>query len=147
MTAADWATVKTVPNFMHSIFDSVEVSIGDTQITSSSTSYAYRSMFEYLFNTDAHSKASWMKTTLPDSTALTEKSSGQSKKIEFGGRLNLDLVFQEKAIIGGCYCISISDSTRTNQSFTFKQIPAESHFHQYLKKLYSKSTDRKCMIR
>ena len=109
----DWKKIKISQNILHSMFENLDVSIGDTNINQSNSTYAYRSFFETLFNTGTDAKKSHLTASgyldetkrnnliYPDSVGVAESIS-RGKTVDLGGRLNFDLTFQDRALIGGC---------------------------------------------
>jgi len=112
ITKTDWEQVKITQNVLHSMFETVEASIGDTAVNSSNSNYSYRAYFDALFNTSDNDLKSYMtaggyldetkrnKLFTPDAVPADTKTS-KSKVVDLGGRLHLDLTFQDRAIVGG----------------------------------------------
>ncbi|RWR99175.1 uncharacterized protein B4U79_07743 [Dinothrombium tinctorium] len=100
--AEDWNGVKPVKNFMHSLFQQVSIIIGDTQINSSSTTYAYRAFFDSFFGASKEAKESFLSAVeLDEISRNTFRESSAVKEFDLMGRLHLDLTFQDRALIGG----------------------------------------------
>lgn len=106
---ADWESVVPAQNFLHSIFSSCEVKIGDKELSLAPQTYGYRAFVETLlgFSSDAKktflqgamwtsSKSDRTKIIMPDT-----HNDKNGKWFELMGRLHLDLAFQEKNIVGG----------------------------------------------
>lgn len=109
---SSWTTVKPVNNFLHSLFKTVDISIGNTQINPSSTMYAYRSYLETLLGTPKNAKETYLSASLWYDDESKRKSYIEPKSatsdwtkgrlLDLYGRLHVDLSFQERALLGGC---------------------------------------------
>ena len=112
VTALDWSKVTPVNNLFHSIFENIELFIGDTQVNSTSSSYHYRAFFDTLLNLNKQSLESYMTAALyDDSEAIrrnyiapenfTSSKTSVGKSLDLAGTPFLDLAFQPRAILGG----------------------------------------------
>ena len=111
ITDADWDKVYPVNNVLHSIFEQIELSIGDTQINTSHSTYQYRAYLDTLLKIGKQARESYLtaggylsetdrkKLFKTKETAADKKSLG--KTVELAGKLHLDLAFQNRAILGG----------------------------------------------
>lgn len=128
VVANDWNNVSIVNNFMNSLWQQVDCFIGDTQITTSLQTYSIKSYIETMIGFSNDSKksflsgAGWFSDELWDTphkpnTMRTKyikhvSPSGvlpdKDREISTGriydlyGKLNLDIAFQGRAILGGC---------------------------------------------
>jgi hypothetical protein len=119
---ADWDKISPVNYLIGSLFKSVDVQIGDKQITMSPQTYAYRAYFDCVINFGKNAQTSWLSIGLFDADdfkLLTDKdkpvkerseifkpSSSEdaklSKVVQLIGKLHTDLSLQHKALLGGC---------------------------------------------
>ena len=124
-TSADGATttvdgvdaeIGPVNNWIHSLFNQVDVSLNERLITPSTNTYPYRSYIETLLTYGPAAKESqltqslWYQDTAghmedKDSSNIgfkqRKKWTLNSKQVEMLGKLHLDLSFQEKPILNG----------------------------------------------
>lgn len=108
---AEWLHVEPVQNFMHSIFSSVEVRIGDKDIVAHPQNYPFRAFLDKLLGYSTTAKATHLVTELwggsSDRRSSSTPRTKDALKFENGdwfdmmGRLHIDLTFQEKNLIGG----------------------------------------------
>ena len=61
---ADADDVRPVNLFLHSLFSEVDISLNDTQITSSNNTYPYRAYLETLFSYGPDAKASQLSSSM-----------------------------------------------------------------------------------
>jgi len=115
----DWTKVSVVNNFLHSLWNQIDLSIGDSQTTTSLQTYPYRAYFETILGSTPHGRKTHLSTTLfteddmssgkcdvPQtgrmefiSSNTTSKDIGRECEIE--GKLHLDMFMQHRALIGG----------------------------------------------
>jgi hypothetical protein len=119
VVATDWPKIAGVQNLLPSIFEQVDLVIGDKQITGSHQTNAYRAYFDTLVGFDKAAKQSfltvqgWHEENIsslnnvstgragflaPDSTA-SDQSTG--RVLNMTGKLFLDLAQQMKPVLGG----------------------------------------------
>jgi hypothetical protein len=127
IVANDWNNVSVINNLLNSFWQQIDLSIGDTQTTVSLQTYAWKSYFENLVGFSDDAKKSYMSSlgwfcdelfesphkpnvirnkiirhVSPegvDSTKNNEQSTGRIH--ELFGKLNFDLAFQGRALLGG----------------------------------------------
>jgi hypothetical protein len=123
----DWNSVSVVNNLLNSLWQQIDVSIGDTQATTSLQTSAWKSYFENLIGFSDDSKKSYMsglgwftdeisdtphkpnslrsiyiKHITPDGlNAAEDKEQGKGRILDLYGKINFDLAFQGRAILGG----------------------------------------------
>ena len=104
----DWEKIKTEPNFMHTMIQSLNLSINGRVVTKSSITYPYRAFVDTLIGYSDDAKEShlssilWTKNParmMPRATA-TDLTVGEY--FELRGKLCLDLAQQGRAMVGGC---------------------------------------------
>lgn len=109
IVADDWKKVTPVNNLLHSLFESIEVHIGDKQINAASSAYPYLAFFDTLINLNKDAITTYLTASLSYKEDATRRSmisaDGSDKKIgkslELAGKLHLDIFNQDKSIIGG----------------------------------------------
>ncbi|KAI1278139.1 hypothetical protein HDE_14408 [Halotydeus destructor] len=110
---------------LHSLFKSVEVTIGNKRISMSPQNYAYRSFLEGLLGYSEKAKkthlsvAGWAGSDENLRLMLKPTSEEQAKTgrlVELMGLLHLDLTFQNRVILGGT-------------TINIKLVPNEPHFY------------------
>ena len=130
------SNVAPVNNFLHSMFNSVDLYINNKLISSNSDNYPYRAYIENLPSYNADSKSTFLKASVlwvedtaahfnsfdhdGTNTGLQKRMAAisQSKTAELFGRLHLDLFQQEKYLPNG-----IEISRRLNRSnFCLKEV-------------------------
>ena len=99
--------------FLHSLFSQVDLSLNDSLVTPSTSTYAYRAYLETLLSYGPAAKESqltaalWYKDTaghmdaLDDNEGLTKRKNhtNRSAVVEMTGKLHLDLFFQDRYIL------------------------------------------------
>jgi hypothetical protein len=118
VAAADWAKIVPVQNLLHSIFEQVDLVIGDRQVTGSHQTYAYKSYFDTLFNYDKWSKTTFLHCqgwedekisslalgSIARQKTFTPNPSGDQatgNTVTLMGKINLDFAQQMKPMLGG----------------------------------------------
>ena len=114
---ADDAQVGPINLFLHSLFSDVEVSLNDTPVTSSNTTYAYRAYIKTLLSYGTTAKESQLTAQLyykDDAGAMEErnpynnqadankgfkKHTNRSHSVDMIGGMQSDLFFQDKYIL------------------------------------------------
>ncbi|XP_074596459.1 uncharacterized protein F54H12.2-like [Brevipalpus obovatus] len=108
-----WPHISFSQNLLGSMFESCKVAIGNKEITFSSGNYAWRSYIETILGYGHESKLSFLTCNgyfadhlLKDKFKKSYEPGAndnktKSKSICLLGKLNMDLTFQEKAMIGG----------------------------------------------
>lgn len=106
----DWSKIGVVNNLLHSAIKQV-VFIGDTQITSSPSTYSFRAYFDTFLGyyndakTSHLSQALWFNDEndkMPNAViSKTQKYINGNEK-ELMGKLHLDMTYQSKLLLGGC---------------------------------------------
>ena len=119
----DWASIVPVNNFIHSIFDKVELSVNQVQLTMAASNYAYRAYMEKLLGFSKSSKegflcgAMWGDRGERTEAITPEKTADQSEiTIELMDKIHFDLTFQNRAFLG-------------NSTFSIKLYPSPPSFH------------------
>ena len=113
----DWTQVSPVNYLLHSIFKQIILEINGKQITVAPQTYPYKAIFEALIGYSEDARKSHLtsalykqdSTTNPDVIDTTRAAyiapdtttAKDGKVIELLGKPQLDLSFQEKALIGG----------------------------------------------
>jgi hypothetical protein len=110
-TVVAWDKIGPVNYLLHSMIKQVDVFIGDTQITSSPSTYPYRAYFEAFLGYGKDAKEShltqslWFcdenKKSVDDVIAKGSKYTKDSKEIQLMGKLHLDISYQDRLLIGG----------------------------------------------
>ena len=116
----DWGEFALEQNFMHTIIQSLDLSINGRVVTKSSINYAYRAYIDNLIGYSADAKNGHMTAILwtePTTISATESPRHYPKKkmsdtdvidhkygeyFEMRGKLCLDLAQQGRAMLGGC---------------------------------------------
>ena len=122
ITAADWNSVSVVNNLLHSLWSQIDLSIGESQVTTSLQTYPYRAYFETILKSTPHARRTYKigqmydeedLSSTPDALNDTRKNIIKHKTsdttteislgaaIELQGKLHLDLLLQNRALIGG----------------------------------------------
>ena len=108
-----WPSINFTNNLLGSMFDSCKITIGNKEITFSAGNYAWRSYLETILGYGHESKLSFLSACgyfdsalgvdkFKDSyTPLVGQDRTKSRVITLLGKLNTDLTFQERAVIGG----------------------------------------------
>ena len=100
----DWKNVKARQNFMHSLFRSADLTLGNQQVTKTGKNYAYKAWFETFFSMSENAKKSYLQNvgSFEEESKRWEFLATDSSEttVEVRGRLHFDLTFQERAIIG-----------------------------------------------
>ena len=108
-----WSHISFSQNLLGSMFESCKVAIGNKEITFSSGNYAWRSYLETILGYGHESKLSFLTCNgyltdflMKDKFKASFKPRNnedqtRSRSICLLGKLNMDLTFQERAIIGG----------------------------------------------
>lgn len=102
-------TVAPVNNFLHSLFKKCNVYINNREITNDSSNYSYQAYLQNLLGFSKAAQYSELSTVCYADTNTERKNfllqfvSSDLKTATFwlGGRLNIDLTFQNKCLIGG----------------------------------------------
>lgn len=111
-----WNEVSPVNNILHSLFERIDVYLGDQIITSSATHYAYAAFFESLKTYSQDVKRSYLlsqgyeivepdklNSALPTVGKLFTPTGGKfSKIVEFSGLILLPFFQQPLDLLGGC---------------------------------------------
>lgn len=98
--------------FLHGLFSQVDMTLGDTLVTSNSSPYPYRAYLETLLSFGNTAKESqftsslWFKDTaghmgITDNTGWTSRKAfiALSKSVDMLGKLHLDMMFQDRYIL------------------------------------------------
>jgi hypothetical protein len=111
ITKGDWDSVIPAQYFLHSLFEQVDIIIGDKNVTMSPQTYAHRAYIEALLGFSDDIKKSYLSCALWGSSKMRNEiirpEVNKEEKAEFGvlfelwGRLHLDLAFQNRLILGG----------------------------------------------
>ena len=118
LSANDWTKVSTVNNFLHSLWSQIDLSIGDSQTTTSLQTYPYRAYFETILYSTPQSRKSHLASCLFFEDEMTTKKDepyvarmkyfntdkapwDSGKECEMEGKLHMDLFSQHRALIGG----------------------------------------------
>src|SRR5882757_11265124 len=64
ITANDWTKVSVVNNLLHSLWSQIDLSIGESQVTSSLQTYPYRAYLETILNSTPRGRQTYLKTQL-----------------------------------------------------------------------------------
>ena len=112
---ANDAEIGPVNNFLHSLFKQVDLTLGDTLVSASSDTYAYRAYIETLLSYGSEAKESQLTAGLwyKDSSAhmaVHDDNAGYAKRkalavssavLEMVGRLHVDMMFQPRYLLNG----------------------------------------------
>lgn len=110
LTEEDWKTVVPANNLLFSMFESIDVSIGDKAITLSPQNLAYRAYTDVQLGFHSSAKYShlsaqfWLEDRGTRNARIVPADCTQSESLtlELMGRLPVDLTYQNLALIGGC---------------------------------------------
>jgi len=112
----DWKSIAPINYLLHSFIRQIDVSIGQTSITSTSINYPYIAYMDTLINGNKMSRdthlqtAFWHKDVTPLDKIDNDRSTrirpaiitdSQSAEIELYGNLHIDLSSQIKSLVGG----------------------------------------------
>lgn len=107
-TKDDWDTVVPEDYFLHTLWSQVEISIGGKELTLSPSTYNYRAYLDCLLGMTKDAKDSFLtasfwlnKRDRNNAIRPTDVTQTKGKIFEMMGRMHLDLVFQERMILGG----------------------------------------------
>lgn len=117
----DGDTVSVTTNFLHSLFNQVDISLNGTLITSSTNTYGYRAYIETLLSYGSDAKSSQLTSALfykdeagkmdkpnPLAPNAADRNSGLvtrrefvagSREIDMIGRIHADIFFQERYLL------------------------------------------------
>jgi len=104
---ADWNKIHPTNNFMHSLWSQIDFSIGDSQTSISLQTYPYRAYIETILGSTDQSRKTYLAGAIfNDDTPTTSNNHRRDlikngKICEFEGRLHLDMLQQNRALIGG----------------------------------------------
>lgn len=107
---ADWDDISPVNYLLHSMIKQLDIFIGDKQITSSSSTYAFKAYIEALFGFSEEAKKSHLTSALWfDDTVLKVEGPLKDRNdaiknyaiCDLYGRLHTDLAFQGRSLLGG----------------------------------------------
>ena len=130
----DFEFISPVNYLLHSMIKQLDIYIGDTPISSSTPTYAYRAYFESLFGFSEEMKSSHLSSALwfndeddKDDVVIKDRSVflSEYKELDLFGRLHTDLAFQGRSLIGGCkltFRIILNDSKFFLMSATHKPV-------------------------
>ena len=104
----DWDRINTEPNFMHTMIQSLNLSINGRVVTKSSITYPYRAFMDNFIGYSDGAKAGHLSSILwqrnparyTPNAAATDFTVGEY--FELRGKLCLDLAQQGRAMVGGC---------------------------------------------
>ena len=113
--AGDDIDIGPVNNWLHSLFEQVEVNLNERIVTPSTNTYAYRAYLETLLSYGSDAKDSYLTGALwykdkagdMDGTRTNtgfrkrQKWVGNSRQVTMIGRPHLDLCFQDRLILNG----------------------------------------------
>lgn len=110
---ADWKNLSLSENFMHTMIQSLDLSINGRVITKSSITYPYRAFFDHLIGYSPDAKHGHLSSVMyngadekRDSSRFMPLSDAVAQSygeyFELRGRLCFDLAQQARAMIGGC---------------------------------------------
>ena len=95
----EWADIKHEPYLLHSMIKQLDIFIGDTQVSSSTPTYAYKAYLEALLGFSEDAKHSHLEAAFWS----TDHNDGWDyEPFQLFGRLHSDLVFQNNVLLGGC---------------------------------------------
>lgn len=123
----DWNSISIVNNFLNALWQQVDFSLGDTQITSSLQTYSYKSYFETMLFCSENAKKSYLSSSgwytdelwdTPNKPNLLrvkhikhntpqgveadkDKEHSIGRICDFYGKLSADVASQGRAILGG----------------------------------------------
>ena len=107
--------IAPVNNFLHSLFKQVDLTLGDTVVSASSDTYAYRAYIETLLSYGSEAKESQLTASLwykdkSGQMAVHANNTGYTKRkalaissgvMEMVGRLHIDMMHQDRYLLGG----------------------------------------------
>lgn len=111
LTMEDWAAVEPKTNFMHSMIQTINLTINGRPITKAGLTYAYRAYFDMLIGYTGEAKKGHLSSVLwqdPTTTRFSYATRADGK-MEFGpwfelrGKLCLDIAQQGRAMLGGLH--------------------------------------------
>lgn len=105
-----WLDFTTETNFMHSLIQSIDISINDTPVTRASQTYAWRAFIESSLHASTDALEGWLTSAMVMPEHGSENCRYMPKDVlskigpyfELRGKLKLDLAQQGRAILGGC---------------------------------------------
>lgn len=107
-TKEDWDNVVPEDYFLHTIWSQVEIAIGGKELTLSPSTYNYRAYLDCLLGMTQDAKDSFLTASMwlnkrdkNNAIRPAVDTSAKGKIFEMMGRLHIDLVFQERLILGG----------------------------------------------
>lgn len=110
LTIDDWAAVEPEKNFMHTMIQTINLSINGRLVTKSSISYPYRAYFDTLIGYSREAKEGHLCSVLwRDDEMIRWTNEKVDDKEKFGayfelrGRLCLDIAQQGRAMLGGMH--------------------------------------------
>ncbi len=118
---ANWASVSTSNFLLHSLFDMVEIKLGDTIVTRNDSGYSYRAMINALLDTSAAVKQSLLQSALffidtpgamdslsidpiaGENRGLVARANyiAESRPVELMGALDVDILKTPKYLLNG----------------------------------------------
>jgi hypothetical protein len=116
LAEADWKKIQPVNNLLHSIFKNIDLEIEGRSLCKSENTYPYKAYLENFLGFSETTKAGFLSSVgwydelkkndiNEDQAKLIEpktfNTNGIGKSINLLGKLNLDLAFQPRALIGG----------------------------------------------
>ena len=109
---------------LHSLIESVKLSIGSSSVTYETRNYCYKAYLEALLGYSSEAKKSHLSSSLwiEDNAKRTGKLFGETecKPLEMKGKLHLDFTHQNRAIVGGS---QIKLTVNLNKPGFFMQAP------------------------
>lgn len=105
-----WMDFSTELNFMHTLIQSIDISINDTPITRAAQTYAWRAFFETAPHASTDAVEGWLSSAMvvpefqSDNCRYFPKDpkTREGAYFELRGKLKLDLAQQNRAVLGGC---------------------------------------------
>lgn len=139
-SSTEYDDLLPVNNFMHSLFESIELKIGNKVITYSPHSYMYRAYIENLLSSSQESRDGHLGVSgWDDSTTNRKAWFKDGKEMEFMGRLHIDLANQCRSLVGGlpisltlkqndpAFYLNYSGSFKAEPIFTAASLHVVSH--------------------
>ena len=132
-----WDEISPVNNFLHSIIRQLDIFIGDTQISSTTPTYAYKAYFETFLGFNRDAKNSHLSSALwfnDENHKVNDPLMNQNtfikayRTVDLYGRLFTDLSFQGRALLGGCKLIIRVLLNEPNFYFMAKKFKPELDF-------------------
>ena len=127
--------------FVHSLFQQVDVSLNDVQVSQSAGTYAYRAYIESLLSYEPQAdtlqltaalyykdKAGNMDRPKPDHATAAERNNGLQKRslftdsgatVDMIGRIHSDIFFQDRYMLNE---VNVKSSSREKQEFVLSHI-------------------------